>query len=42
MYTQVEFWGVTQKLGQHDGQTSPNGGKNQIHMRFGRISKTIL
>ena len=41
MYTQVEFWGVTQELGQHDGQTLPNRGKNQIHMRFGRISKTI-
>ena len=42
MYTQGEFWGVTQELGQHDGQTSHSGGKNQIHMSFGRISKTIL
>jgi hypothetical protein len=42
MYTQWEFGGVTQELGQHDGQTSPNGGENQIHMSFARISKTIL
>ena len=42
MYIHIEFWGVTQELGQHDGQTSPNRGKNQIHMSFGRISKTIL
>ena len=42
MYTQGEFWGVTQELGQHGGQTLPNGGKNQIHMSFGRISKAIL
>ena len=42
MYTQWEFGGVTQELGQHDGQTSHNGGKNQIHMSFARIIKTIL
>ena len=42
MYTKGEFGGVTQELGQHDGQTSPNGGKDQIHMSFTRISKTIL
>jgi hypothetical protein len=41
MYNQGEFGGVTQELGQHDGQTSPNAGKNQIHMSFARISKTI-
>ena len=41
MYTQGEFWGVTQELVQHDGQTSPNGGENQIHMSLARISKTI-
>ena len=23
MYTQVEFWGITQELGQHGGQTLP-------------------
>jgi hypothetical protein len=42
MYTQGEFWGFTQELVQHDGQTSLNEGKNQIHMSFARISKTIL
>ena len=42
MYTQREFWGVTQELGQHDGQTLPNGGENHIHMGFERISKTVL
>ena len=42
MYTQGEFGGVTQELVQHDGQTSPNGGKNQIHMSFARIIKTVL
>jgi hypothetical protein len=42
MYTQGEFGGVTQELGQHDGQTSPNGCENQILMSFARISKTIL
>ena len=42
MYTQGEFWGVTQELGQHDGQTSHSGGENQIHMNFARMSKTIL
>ena len=42
MYSQGDFWGVTQELGQHDGQTSPNGGKNQIHMIFGRMNKAIL
>jgi hypothetical protein len=42
MYTQGKFGGVTQELGQHYGQTSPNGGKNQIHTSFERISKTIL
>ena len=42
MYTQGEFGGVTQEMGQHDGQTSPNAGRNQIHMSFARISKTIL
>ena len=42
MSNQGEFGGVTQELGQHDGQTSPNAGGNQIHMIFTRISKTIL
>jgi hypothetical protein len=42
MYTQGEFGGVTQELVQHDGQTYPNGGENQIHISFARISKTIL
>ena len=42
MYIHMEFWGVTQELGQHDGQTSPNRGKNQIHINFGRTSKIIL
>jgi hypothetical protein len=42
MYTQGEFGGVTQELGQHDVQTSPNGGENQIHMSFARISRTVL
>ena len=42
MYSQGDFWGVTQELGQHDGQTSPNGGKNQIHVSSARMSKTIL
>jgi hypothetical protein len=42
MYTQGELRGVTQELGQHDGQTSPNEGENQIHMSFTRTSKTIL
>ena len=42
MYTQGEIGGVTQELGQHDGQTSPNAGGNQIHMSFARINKTIL
>ena len=42
MYTQGEFWGVTQELVQPDGQASPNGGKNHISMRFEGISKTIL
>ena len=42
MYSQGEFGGVTQELGQHYGQTSPNGGENQIHMSSTRISKTIL
>jgi hypothetical protein len=42
MYTQGEFGGLTQELIQHDGQTSPNGGENQIHMSFARIGKTIL
>jgi hypothetical protein len=42
MYTQWEFGGFTQELVQYDGQTSPNGGENQIHMSFARISKTIL
>ena len=42
MYTQGKFGGVTQELGQDDGQSSPNGGENQIHMSFARISKTIL
>ena len=36
------FCTPAQELGQHDGQTSHSGGKNQIHMSFGRISKTIL
>jgi hypothetical protein len=40
-YTQGEFGGITQKLGQDYGQTSTNGGKNHIHMSFSRISKTI-
>jgi hypothetical protein len=39
MYTQGEFGGVTQELGQHDGQTSPNGGENQIHMSFQELAK---
>jgi hypothetical protein len=42
MYTQGEFWGVTQELSQHDGQTSSNAGKNMILVRFARIGKTIL
>ena len=42
MYMQGGFWGVIQELGQPDGQTTPNRGKNQIHMSFGRISKSIL
>ena len=42
MYSQQEFRGVTQELGQNDGQTSPNGGENHIPMGFERISKTIL
>ena len=42
LYMQGEFWGVTQELGQHDGQTSPIGGKNQIHVSSARMSKTIL
>ena len=42
MYTQEEFGGVTQELGHHDGQTSPNEGGKQIHMSFARISKTIV
>ena len=42
MYIHMEFRGVTQELGQHDGQTSPNRGKNQIHISFERLSKTIL
>jgi hypothetical protein len=42
MYTQDEFWGVTQERGQHDGQTSSNAGKNMIPLRFARIGKTIL
>jgi hypothetical protein len=42
MYTLGEFGGVTQELGQHDGQKSSNGGENQIHISFIRISKTIL
>ena len=41
MYSQGEFGGVTQELGQHDGQTSPNGGENQIQMSFARISQTF-
>ena len=42
MYTQGEFWGVTQELGQHDGQTSHSGGENHIPFGFERFSKTIL
>jgi hypothetical protein len=42
MYTQGEFGGGTQELGQHDGQTSPNLGEIRIHMSFARIIKTIL
>ena len=42
MYTQGEFGGVTQELGQHDGQTSSNAGENKIPVRFARIGKTIL
>jgi hypothetical protein len=42
MHTQGEFGVITQELVQHDGQTSPNGGENQIHMSFERISKTFL
>ena len=42
MYTQGEYWGVTQELVQHDGKTSHNGGENQIPMNFARISKTIV
>jgi hypothetical protein len=41
MFTKWEFGGVTYELSQLDGQTSPNGGENQIHMSFERISKTI-
>ena len=41
MYTQGDFLGVTQELGQHDGQTSPNGGENHLPIGFERISKTI-
>jgi hypothetical protein len=42
MYTPGEFGGVIQELVQHYGQTSPNGGENQIHMSFEKFSKTIL
>ena len=42
MYTEGEFWGVTQELVQPDGQASPNGGETQIPMRFERIGKYIL
>ena len=42
IYTQGEFGGVTQELGQHDGQTSPNAGGNQTPMSFARMSNTIL
>jgi hypothetical protein len=36
MYTQGELGGVTQELVQHNGQTSPYGGENQIHKSFAR------
>jgi hypothetical protein len=39
MYTQWVFGGVTQELGQHDGQTSPSRGENQIHMSLQEIAK---
>jgi hypothetical protein len=42
MYTQVEFGGVNQELGQHDGQTSSIEEENQIPVSFERKSKTIL
>ncbi len=42
MYTKGDFWGVTQELGNHDGQTSPNGGENHLPMGFQRIIKTIM
>jgi hypothetical protein len=38
MHTHGEFGGVTQELGQHDGQTSPNAGGNQTPMSSARIS----
>jgi hypothetical protein len=42
MYTQWEFWGATQELGQHDIQTSSDEGKNPIPVRFVRIGNTVL
>ena len=42
MNTQGEFGGITQELGQNDGQTSPYAGGNQTPMSFARTSKTIL
>ena len=42
MYTQVEFWGITQELGQHGGQTLPGGGENKTNVSFARMSKTIF
>ena len=42
MYTQGEFWGITQELVQPVGQTSPNTGENQITVSYTRIGKTIL
>jgi hypothetical protein len=42
MYTQGEFGGVTQELGEHDGQTFSNAGENMILVSVARIGKTIL
>ena len=42
MYTQGEFWGVTQELVQPDGQTCLNAGENHINVCFEKIGNIIL
>jgi hypothetical protein len=39
IYAQAEYGGVTHKLVQHDGQTSPYGGENQIPMSLQELAK---